>query len=136
MLKKIWPIAALTCSLLLLLIACYKDKNDEIQDAKDKVLGAWNFINNIYTQTYNDHVIRDTAFGQPGDIVEFAVNDQLYIFTDGIYDTSSYTILSAGSMIFNGDTVCILTLNDTGLHLQRKEEGDNSVTTWDLRFNR
>ena len=117
--KRIFLFTLLTITLF---TACKKDKdNKPAQTTLQKIQHKWNFISSIdynyVGMTTNLSSIDTLAIGMPGEYIDFRIDNKVYSFITGTYDTASYSVLDDARISVDTDTLFISTLNDNAFTL-------------------
>ena len=122
--KSLLPLIAICAILTVFITSCSKDSNNK--PASERILGVWKLDKVIYHDYIGGVNTGDTTIGTPDDKIDFRSDGKVYTYTQGIYDTSAYSVASETKITIDSETFDIETLTDNALTLHdREDSGDD-----------
>ncbi len=106
----------------LLLAACQKDINRELNETKDLVRGQWKVESIVINQNIGGANNKSVLAGTSQDYVEFRNDDKMYTYFNNTRDTSRYEIKNKTTIIIDGDNATIRMLTPGQLVLYSKDK--------------
>lgn len=117
----------LVCAAAVLMMfgtACKKDS----KSPQELILGKWKFDTYAYKEVDGGVVDEDTEDASSANYyLDFRSDGKVYMYMYGDYDTSSYSIPDAKTLIIDGDNVTLSTLTEKKFSIYYKETSTDYV---------
>ncbi len=96
------------------MVACKKDKAQ--RTTLERMQGQWKFQKEIYNESHSGVFYSDTAYGLPGDYIDFRTNGKIHFKFGNFIDSANYILINESSFVtYKGpdrDTASIILLTD------------------------
>ena len=120
--KTLTLIVCAAAVLMMFATACKKDS----KSPQELILGKWKFDTYSYKEVDGGDIDEDTEdMSAANYYLDFRSDGKVYMYMYGDYDTASYSIPNAKSLIIDGDNVTLSTLSEKKFTIYYKETSTN-----------